>query len=160
MTEYPTSGGFRASIEPQEAPGKGRPSQVHLKWVSEHKFDVGRPGRPAVLFDGDGMAGPSPVDGLLASLASCTAVDVVDILAKRRTPVESLEIDVVAKRVDTIPRRLEHVMLHYRIGGAGIERVHAERAVELAVTKYCSVRDSLRPDVPVEWTIELSSETT
>ena len=160
MTEYPASGGFRVSTDPQqEAAAKGRPSQVHLKWVSEHKFDVGRPGRPAVRFDGDGMAGPSPVDGLLASLASCTAVDVVDILAKRRTPVESLEIDVVAKRVDTVPRRLEHVMLTYRIGGAGIERVHAERAVELAVTKYCSVRDSLRPDVPVEWTIELASET-
>lgn len=165
MTEYPTSGGFRASIElRQEAPTKGRPSQVHLKWVSERKFDMGRPGRPAgraaVRLDGDGITGPSPVDALLGSLASCTAVDVVDILAKRRTPVESLEIDVVGKRVDTIPRRLEHVMLTYRIGGAGIERVHAERAVELAVTKYCSVRDSLRPDVPVEWTIELASETT
>ncbi len=161
MTEYPTSGGFRASIDVQQkAPAKGRPSEVHLKLVSEHKFDVGRPGRPAVRLDGDGITGPSPVDALLGSLASCTAVDVVDILAKRRTPVESLEIDVVAKRVDTIPRRLEHVMLTYRIGGAGIERVHAERAVELAVTKYCSVRDSLRPDVPVEWTIELASETT
>jgi len=160
VTEYPKSGGFRVSIDPQqEALTKGRPSEVHLNWVSEHNFDVGRPGRPAVRFDGDGVTGPSPVDGLIGSLAACTAVDVVDILAKRRTPVESLEIDVVAKRVDTIPRRLEHVMLTYRIGGAGIERVHAERAVELAVTKYCSVRDSLRPDVPVEWTIELASET-
>jgi putative redox protein len=159
VTDFPASGGFRLSTEPQQETGKGRPSEVHLKWLSEHKFDVGRPGRPTARFDGDGMTGPSPVDGLLASLASCTAVDVVDILAKRRTPVELLEIDVVAKRVDTIPRRLEHVMLTYRIGGAGIERVHAERAVELAVTKYCSVRSSLRPDVPVEWTIELASET-
>jgi putative redox protein len=99
------------------------------------------------------------VDTLLAALGSCPAVDVVDILAKRRTPVESLEVDVVAQRVDTIPRRLEHVMLIFRIGGAGIERVHAERAVELAVTKYCSVRDSIRPDVPVEWKVELASET-
>ena len=160
VTEFPASGGFRLSTEPQQEAAKARPSQVHWRWVSEHKFDVGRPGRPTARFDGDGMTGPSPVDGLLASLASCTAVDVVDILAKRRTPVESLEIDVVAKRVDTIPRRLEHVMLTYRIGGTGIERVHAERAVELAVTKYCSVRDSIRPDVPVEWTIELTSETT
>jgi len=160
VTEYPKSGGFRASIDPQqEALGKGRPSEVSLKWVSEHNFDVRRPGRPAARLDGDGITGPSPVDALLGALASCTAVDVVDILAKRRTPVEFLEIDVVAKRVDTIPRRLEHVTLNYRIGGGGIERVHAERAVELAVTKYCSVRDSLRPDVPVEWTIELASGT-
>jgi putative redox protein len=161
MTGPAPSGGFRATIEPkQETAGKGQPSQVSLKWVAEHKFDVGRPGRPTARFDGDGMTGPSPVDGLLGSLASCVSVDVVDILAKRRTPVESLEIDVIGKRVDTIPRHLEHVMLNFRIRGAGIERVHAERAVELAVTKYCSVRDSLRPDVPVEWTIELDTEET
>lgn len=132
--------------------------RVNAKWVGEHNFDAGRHGRPTARFDGDGRTGPSPVDGLLASLATCTATDVVDILAKRQTPVESLDVDVVAERVDTVPRRLKHVMLNFQIGGAGIERVHAERAVELAVTKYCSVRDSLRPDVPVEWTIELASE--
>lgn len=134
------------------------PSRVSVKWVGEHIFDAGRPGRPTARVDGDGKTAPSPVDTLLNALATCSAVDVVDILAKRRTPVESLDIDVVAKRVDTIPRRLEHVMLIYRIGGVGIERVHAERAVQLAVTKYCSVRDSIRPDVPVEWTIELASD--
>jgi putative redox protein len=60
--------------------------------------------------------------------------------------------------VDTVPRRLERVMLNFSIAGGGIERVHAERAVELAVRKYCSVRDSLRSDVPVEWTIDLAGE--
>jgi putative redox protein len=39
--------------------------------------------------------------------------------------------------------------------GAGIERVHAERAIELAITKYCSVQESLDPATPVEWTLEL-----
>jgi putative redox protein len=72
--------------------------------------------------------------------------------------VQSLGIEVVAERVDTIPRRLKHVTLNFRIGGEGIERVHAERAIELAVTKYCSVRDSLRPDVPVEWTVAIDQE--
>src|SRR5687768_11865515 len=159
VTGPPPSGGFRIATEPgMEPAAKGQPSRVQVKWVSEHKFDVGCAGRATARLDGDGMTGPSPVDGLLASLASCTAVDVVDILAKRRTPVDSLKIAVVGKRVDTIPRRLEHVTMTYTIGGSGIERVHAERAVELAITKYCSVRSSLRPDVPVEWTVELASE--
>jgi putative redox protein len=131
---------------------------IRLEWSADHRFSAGKPGRPSILIDGDGQAGPSSVDTLLAALAACTSVDVVDILAKRRTPVSSLAVDVVARRVDTIPRRLEHVMLNFSIGGNGIERVHAERAVELAVTKYCSVRDSLRPDVPVEWTIRLLSK--
>ncbi len=134
------------------------PSHVNVKWAGDRRFDAWRQGRPSVRLDGDGVTGPSPVDGLLGALGSCISVDVVDILAKRRTPVESFEVDVVGTRVDAIPRRLEHVTLNFRIVGAGIERVHAERAVELAVTKYCSVRDSLRPDVPVEWTIALASE--
>jgi putative redox protein len=136
------------------------PSRVDVKWVGEHVFDFGRKGRPSVRLDGDGITAPSSVDGLLGALGSCVAYDVLDILAKRRTPVESLEVEVVARRVKTIPRHLEHVTLNFRIAGTGIERVHAERAVELAVTKYCSVRSSLRPDVPVEWTIALASETT
>jgi putative redox protein len=134
------------------------PATVRVEWSGDHRFSAGKPGRPPIVIDGDGQAGPSPVDTLLASLATCVSVDVADILAKRRTPASSLVIDAVGQRVDTIPRRLEHVMLNFSIAGGGIERVHAERAVELAVTKYCSVRDSLRPDVPVEWTIHLSGE--
>jgi len=135
------------------------PSRVNVKWAGDQLYDFGRPDRPTARLDGNGATAPSPVDALLGALGSCTAYDVVEILAKRRTPVESLEVEVVAKRVETVPRHLEHVTLNYRISGAGIERVHAERAVELAITKYCSVRSSLRPDVPVEWTIELTSET-
>jgi putative redox protein len=40
--------------------------------------------------------------------------------------------------------------------GADVERAHAERAIELAVTKYCSVRDSLDPNMPVTWALELN----
>jgi putative redox protein len=132
------------------------PNEVAVRWTGAHRFEAGRPGGATVAIDAD--AGPSPVDALLAALGSCTAVDVVDILAKRRTPVESLDVRVVGQRKDAVPARLTHVLLTYRIRGAGIERVHAERAIELAVTKYCSVRDSLDPALPVEWALELEGE--
>jgi putative redox protein len=95
---------------------------------------------------------------LLSALGSCVSTDVVDILAKRRTPVESLEIDLRAERVDGTPKRLASATLNFHIDGAGIERVHAERAIDLAVNKYCSVRDSLRSDVPVTWTLTLNGD--
>jgi putative redox protein len=95
------------------------------------------------------------VDALLSALGACVSTDVVDILRKQRTPPESHVVEVVGTRVDTTPRRLEHVLLRFRIRGAGIERAKAERAVELAVTKYCSVRDSLDRGIPVEWEVEL-----
>jgi len=131
------------------------PNRIIVAWRGEEEFEAGRPGGPLGRIDGHGKVAQGPVDWLLSALGACTAIDIVEILAKRRTPVETLEIEVIGHRVDGTPRRLRQVMLRYRIGGAGIERVHAERAVSLAVTKYCSVRDSLRKDIVIEWEVLL-----
>lgn len=130
-------------------------NRVRLTWDGDHRFDGGRPGGVTHRIDASAQTGPSPVDTLLNALAACTAVDVVDILAKRRTPVRSLDVDVEGARAATTPARLVGILLTFRIAGEGIERVHAERAIELAVTKYCSVRDSLDPNLPVRWALEL-----
>ncbi len=129
---------------------------VQLSWAGEHRFDAGRPGGPQVRIDASAQTGPGPVDSLLIGLGSCTAVDVVDILAKRRTPVTAFNIEVQAERRETSPRRVLKAHLIYRIDGPGIEREQAERAVELSVTKYCSVRDSLDPAIPVTWSVVLN----
>ena len=123
---------------------------VRAVWAGDHRFDAGRVGGPTARFDGSGDTGQSPPDALLSALAACSGVDVVDILAKRRTPVERLSIDVTFARRAEMPRRFEHIVLTYRVDGAGIERVHAERAVQLAFATYCSVAASLAPDVVVE----------
>jgi putative redox protein len=131
------------------------PSRIRVAWAGGERFDAGRPDGPTLRLDGTGATGQSPVDALLSALASCTAVDVVEILAKRRTPVSSLAVEAVGERANAVPARFTRITLHYRIAGAGIERTHAERAIELAVTTYCSVRSSLDPAMPVEWTVEL-----
>lgn len=131
------------------------PARVHVTWVGDHRFDTGRENGPIARIDASGETGQSPVDALLSALASCVSTDVVDILAKRRTPVESLEIDAVGERVDTTPRRFRHITLNFQIAGSGIERAHAERAIDLAINKYCSVGDSLSRDIEVDWKLEL-----
>ena len=138
------------------AVGTKPPTRIHVKWAGDHRLDTGRADGPVARLDGRGETGQSPADALLSALASCSAIDVVDILAKRRTPVASLEVDVVAERVDAVPRRFKHITLAFRITGGGIERDQAERAISLAVTKYCSVRDSLRSDIGVDWTLDLN----
>lgn len=136
-------------------PPQKPPSKVVLRWAGEHRFDVGREGGPSIRLDSDATTGPTPVDGLLSSLAGCVSTDVVDILAKRRTPVEELTVNATGVRANAIPARITHVTLVVHIRGAGIERVHAERAVDLAVNKYCSVKNSLDPEMPVEWVVDL-----
>ena len=131
------------------------PSRVKVTWAGGERFDAGRPGGPSVRIDGKAETGPGPVDTLVSALASCAAIDVVQIIEKRRTPVKSLSVDVVGERVNGTPRRLHHVTLAFHIAGDGIERVHAERAIDLAVNKYCSVKDSLAKDIAIEWSLTL-----
>jgi putative redox protein len=59
-----------------------------------------------------------------------------------------------------VPRRYKAVTLNFRIAGKGIEKDQVLRAIDLAATKYCSVRDSLRSDIAVAWTVELHEEST
>jgi putative redox protein len=140
-----------------EIPARRR-QVVRATWAGEHRFDSGRPDGPAARFDGSAVSGQSPVDALLSALASCSGIDVVDILAKRRTPVERLVVDVEADRRETPPRRLVRVEVHFQVDGQGIERVHAERAVQLAFEKYCSVSASLAPDTVIETRLTLNGE--
>ena len=131
---------------------------VRAVWDGGYRFDTGRVGGPTARFDGGGETGQTPPDALLSALATCSAVDVVDILAKRRTPVEALSIDTTFTRRSEAPRRFEHVVLTFRVDGAGIERVHAERAIQLAFEKYCSVAASLASDLIVETSVTLNGE--
>jgi putative redox protein len=132
------------------------PNHVIVQWRGEQEFEAGRPGGPTLRVDGRAKVAQSPVDILLTALGACSSIDVVSILAKRRTPVRSLEVDIVGERAnDRVPRKVTRIVLTFRIAGDGIEREHAERAVELSVTKYCSVRDSLDPGMPIEWKVEI-----
>jgi putative redox protein len=123
---------------------------IRATWLGEHRFDTGRPGGPTAHFDGSAKQGQNPVDALVSALASCVAIDVVDILRKRRTPPGRLIVDAHAERRAEHPRRVERVRLEFLVDGSGVAIEHTERAIALALEKYCSVAATLATDVVVE----------
>lgn len=130
---------------------------IDVQWTGGLGFEAGRPDGPAIRIDGDGQAAPSPFDALLAAIATCASVDVVTILEKQRTPARALGVRVEATRVESVPRRLASATLHFSIAAPGTTIEKATRAVELSVTKYCSVRSSLMADATVSWTVKLQA---
>ncbi len=130
---------------------------IEVDWVGASEFEAHRAGGPRLRIDGDSKSAPSPFDTLLAAIATCAATDVVSILAKQRTPVRALRVAVEAQRVEATPRRLASAILHFSVTAPGATQAKAERAVELAVTRYCSVRSSLLADIPVTWTVRLGT---
>ena len=130
---------------------------IDVQWVGGLDFEAGRPDGPKLRIDGDGQSAPSPFDALLAAIATCASVDVVTILEKQRTPAKALGVRVEATRVQSTPRRLAAATLHFSITAPGTTIEKATRAVELSVTKYCSVRSSLIADAPVTWKVEVAA---
>src|SRR3954466_1994363 len=97
-------------------------------WRGERLFDAGPAGRTHRI-DAAAKEAPGPVETLLNALVTCSAVDIIDIIGKRKTPVERFTAKVAGARRPEFPRRLMHVDVELKIDGAGIEREHAERAV-------------------------------
>jgi putative redox protein len=135
--------------------GTRSPHPIVVEWEGGKKFRGGIPGGPTTLMDGARESAPSPVDSLVVSLATCSAIDVVEILEKRRTPVTGLTVHVDFSRANTPPRRLTEVVMRFEVATRS-EIQHVERAVELSIEKYCSVASSLAPDTSLTWSVVLA----
>lgn len=99
--------------------------------------------------------GVKPSDVLLIALAACTAVDVVDILAKKRMPIDSLEIMTTGQQDADPPWTFRQIHLKYRLSGKNLTELAVTQAIELAEEKYCSVAATLRgvADITTEFEI-------
>ncbi len=128
---------------------------VEVRWDEALRFQtVGRGGVP-VTVDGDGNAGPSPVEMLLMGLASCMGADVVDFLRKMRVPLTGLVVRAEGDRRPEPPRRFTAIRLSYRVEGVASEdQDKLQRAVDLSRDTYCSVLHTLRPDLDIDVRIE------
>jgi putative redox protein len=145
--------------KPPARPSTGNPiARSHATWRTGMEFIVGVGDRTHVI-DGGSKVAPSPVETLLGAVGTCAASDVVEILAKQRTPVETLEVDVMAVRRVEFPRRVEQLELTFTITGEGIEREKAERAIDLSIQKYCTVAASLAGDIVMSSVLVLNGET-
>jgi putative redox protein len=138
-------------------PGAPVITRSEAVWRGERLFDAGPPGRTHRI-DAGAKEAPGPVETLLNALVTCSGVDVIDIIAKRKTPVERMTVAIAGERRPEFPRRVQRVEIDFRIDGAGIEREHAERAVQLSFERYCSVAASLAPDIVVETRLTLNGE--
>lgn len=127
----------------------GPTMNVGVRWKGGRRYEVSQGSAATIVLDGERVAGPGPVATLLGALASCSAMDIVDYLEKRRTPVTRMDIAVSGVRNATVPQRVLSARLEFTIDGDGIEAEHAERSIALAFGTYCSVAATLAPDVEI-----------
>jgi putative redox protein len=111
-----------------------------------------------VLSSKDEGVGVKPSDMLLIALASCTAVDVVEILSKKRLPLDSLEIITTGEQDADPPWTFRKIHLKYRLGGHGLTDKAVEQAIQLSEEKYCSVAATVRATAEITTEFEIICE--
>lgn len=99
-------------------------------------------------------AGPRPTELLLMALGGCTSMDVLDILNKMRQPITRYEVKVSGIRREEHPRIFTHIHIHYRFAG-DLDPDKVARAIELSVTKYCSIHATVAASAQITHDFEI-----
>ena len=107
-----------------------------------------------MVIDGDGAAGPSPMQLVAFGVAGCMAADVAFILGKGRHPLTGLRVGFTGARAAEHPRRFVSIALHFDVSGP-VPREAVERALALSHEKYCSVWHSMRQDITFTTSFDL-----
>ena len=106
--------------------------------------------------EGGGLGkGTSPMELVLIALASCSAMDVISILKKKRESLTGLEVRISGDRAESDPRVYTSVRLHYILEGKGLSEIASRKAIDLSQDKYCSVLGMVSNTARVESAFEI-----
>ncbi|MFW6013035.1 MAG: OsmC family protein [Candidatus Bipolaricaulota bacterium] len=116
----------------------------------------------SVILDGSSDAGGfdsacHPVEMVVISLGGCTGMDIASLLEKMRQNFTDLEIEMEGQRREQHPKVLTDLILTYRVWGE-VEEEKFEKAINLSLDKYCSVANTLKPTVSINYDYQINPE--
>lgn len=131
-----------------------------LHHLVDKRFVGVTPDGMRVMIDGerDHKTGMGPMQLVLNAVAGCAAYDVVEMLRKRKLLIRGYRVESVGERRDGTPSPFVTVHTRHVFDVPGLDQRTAERFVELALDKYCSVASSLHAEQTFEVVLEASDE--
>jgi putative redox protein len=126
---------------------------IVLRWVEEKVF-IGTDSNGHSIVIGRNASEQNPWEGikpsdlLLLAVASCAVYDVIEILQKQREPVVDLRVECSGNQAPEAPWTFTAIHNHYKVYGE-VNTKKLARAIQLSEDKYCSVINSLRPQVTI-----------
>lgn len=124
------------------------PTKVNVHYVQGHLF-VGKSNSDHwVTIDTASQSGgedgaADPVQYLVLACAGCSAIDITDFLKKSRKSIQSFALNVEADRFPEPPKILRRLTYHAVVESSDTTEELLVRAINLSLTKYCSVSLSL-----------------
>jgi len=134
--------------------------KTSVNWQGNMIFTGTSPSGFPVQIDADSSLGGSntgirPMEMIALGLASCTAMDVISILKKKRQDVTQFEVQVDAPRSSEYPKVFTRAVITYVVVGRNINEDAVLRSIELTATKYCPAQIMLEQAFPMDLHYEI-----
>jgi len=127
-------------------------------WKGGLLFESTQPDSGKVLMDGHVKEGISPKALLLAGLAGCSSVDVVEILQKMRVDFKGLVVTAEAEQTDELPRVFKDIVLTFQVETKIENEEKVKKAIDLSMEKYCGVAAMLRKNSAITSVIKITGD--
>jgi putative redox protein len=99
-----------------------------------------------------------PMELIALSLGSCTAMDVISILRKKKQDVTGFEVRLHMDREREHPRVFTKAIITYDVRGNSMQEYAVLRAIELSALKYCPAQAMLSKAFPMEFRYEIRTQ--
>jgi putative redox protein len=127
-------------------------SDFHFEAVGSAGVTVNIDTVPSI---GGHNAGARPMELMLMSLGSCSAIDVIEILKKQKQDIQGFNITIDGEREpDKIPSLFKEINIHYTLKG-DIDERKVKRAIELSLDKYCSAAATLKKTSTIQYSYSI-----
>ncbi len=129
---------------------------VTVKWIGGKQFiGIDSTRHSVVLSTADEGVGVKPSELLLIAIASCSAVDVVEILQKKRQTLTALEINTCGEQDPEPPWTFRKIHIHFTLHGPDLTEKAVAQAIQLSEEKYCAVAATVRPTAAITTDFEI-----
>ncbi|WP_020404700.1 OsmC family protein [Gracilimonas tropica] len=137
--------------------------KIDVNWLgNDFHFEAENETKGKIRIDGNNEIGGlegglSPMQLLLAGAGGCSAIDVLHILEKQKQQVKSLKVEVDGDRQNVEGEshsEYKTIHMHYTLEG-DLDPKKVERALELSITKYCSVSKALEKGSEISYDYEI-----
>lgn len=138
---------------------------INVEWKGQRVFEAQPPSGNRFTMDaypdsGGQDLGPTPLEAFLAAGAACSAMDVLQILEKKRQKITAYRLEVDGERIEdgAYPHPYIRLVFRHYIEGENVDENAVAQAVKLSDEKYCSVIATLRAAPKVTSVFEVSNK--
>ncbi len=111
---------------------------VWIKWLEGKRFvGVDSTGHGIVIASpGDDSIGVKPSDLLLLALGACSAVNLPNILRRKKQALADLEVRVTAENEANPPWTFKSLHLHFVVKGKGLSQEAVAEAIQISEARW------------------------